>query len=674
MSNELSGTENENWAGARDVPNDIRSASVADRAGEAGEGKAGRGEDRDGGAAGSERVERGQHSAGERVVRRFAMPGGGHGIEGPEVNREWRSQEPVPVGTGAAEAHFTGPTQRDEGSSGPLGVNRVGAAPDSGKQGQGFQGAPWNTGNVPEDRGSLQGAFGDRPAWIAADPQGLQDWQPEERQSGWQQGTGWNGGPGEGGPSRAELHGGLAWEPADAGAPWDYPAGVGVTAGASGGDGGTWQYPGHAGQWDPPGAGMPGSSGAYGGGAGGRPFGQGAGSKSSGMKIGILLVVAALIGGLVGAVTVAVSRGSSSGGNRTVYVSKGGAGPALLASGAQIPTIVQKLMPAVVGIKAQQVSQNIQQLPYGIGGGGGSGNPFGSQVATVEGSGMIISPGGEVVTNNHVIEGDTNITVTLYGSTKSFPARVIGADPTDDVALLQIENAPGNLPTVTFGSSTSLQVGDAVIAIGNALGLSLSSPTVTSGIVSALNRSVQAGSGSGVVASESLSNMIQTDAAINSGNSGGPLVDSEGQVIGMNTAVAGSSAGNAPAENIGFAIPSAQILDLLPQLRKGGTQGTSHAYLGVYMTDDTSQVQQAYGLVPSAGALVTQVVAGSPASSAGLQAGDVIVAVNGKAVRSASDLQVDIQSRKPGDSVTLTLWRGQEKLKVSVTLASSPIG
>ncbi len=143
-------------------------------------------------------------------------------------------------------------------------------------------------------------------------------------------------------------------------------------------------------------------------------------------------------------------------------------------------------------------------------------------------------------------------------------------------------------------------------------GLSAGTPTVTSGIVSATGRTVQAGDENGG-AGETLQNMIQTDAAINSGNSGGPLVDSAGQVVGMNTAVASSSTGNAPAQNIGFAIPSSTIQGLVATLRSGGTAGKAKAYLGVEVTDETPQEQQAYGLVPSTGALVVSVVSGSPA-------------------------------------------------------------
>ncbi|MHB8681008.1 MAG: S1C family serine protease, partial [Acidimicrobiales bacterium] len=369
----------------------------------------------------------------------------------------------------------------------------------------------------------------------------------------------------------------------------------------------------------------------------------------------VVAVVAALVGGAAGAgIAEAVGTGSSS---TSVGVSGGAPGPAL-AGGASIPDIVKRVLPEVVSIDAQSP-------------GTGSSLFGGSGAVEAQGTGMIISSDGEVLTNNHVISGATRITVTLYGQTASLPATLVGADPSNDVALVKIQSPPSNLQSVTFGDSTKLQVGDAVIAIGNALGLSSGTPTVTSGIVSALGRSVQAGD-SGGGTTENLTNLIQTDAAINSGNSGGPLVDSAGNVIAMNTAVASSSANNAPAENIGFAIPSATIEGLLAKLRAGGTKGVPKTYLGVEVEDETPQIQQAYGFVPSTGAVVVSVLAGSPAAAAGIQQGDVIVAFNGKSVGSAQDLTGDVQGSSPGSNVQITLYRGQQKLTVRATLASGP--
>ena len=171
---------------------------------------------------------------------------------------------------------------------------------------------------------------------------------------------------------------------------------------------------------------------------------------------------------------------------------------------------------------------------------------------------------------------------------------------------------------MTFGDSSKAVVGDAVVAIGNALGLSAGTPTVTQGIVSALGRSVTAG-GVGTE-TENLQNLIQTDAAINAGNSGGPLIDTVGQVIAMNTAVAGTSSDGTSSQNIGFAIPIAQVESLLPELQKGGQAGNGGGYLGVDITTLTSALRQQYGFTPTSGAVILSVVSGSPAAKAGLVA------------------------------------------------------
>ncbi len=373
----------------------------------------------------------------------------------------------------------------------------------------------------------------------------------------------------------------------------------------------------------------------------------------------LVAVVAALVGGAAGAgIAEAVGTGNGDSSPPPVRVGEETPGPAL-AGGAQIPTIVKSVLPEVVSIDAK-------------GPGSAVGGVFGGPTED-QGTGMIISGTGEVVTNNHVISGATTITVTLYGQTAALPATLVGADPSSDAALLKINAPPANLQAVTFGDSTKLQVGDAVIAIGNALGLSAGTPTVTSGIVSATGRTVQAGDGSGG-AGETLQNMIQTDAAINSGNSGGPLVDSAGQVVGMDTAVASSSSGNAPAQNIGFAIPSSTIQGLVATLRAGGTAGKAKAYLGVEVTDETTEEQQAYGLVPASGALVVSVVGGSPADSAGIRTGDVIVSFNGQAVTSAQGLTNDVQALSSGTTVHLTLYRAQKKITVTATLGLAPAG
>jgi len=226
---------------------------------------------------------------------------------------------------------------------------------------------------------------------------------------------------------------------------------------------------------------------------------------------------------------------------------------------------------------------------------------------------------------------------------------------------------------VAYGNSDNVQVGDAVVAIGNALGLAAGTPTVTQGIISAKGRSVQAGDSSGN-STENLTNMFQTDAAINPGNSGGPLVDSSGRVIGMNTAVASSADGTSQAQNIGFAIPSNKIEKLLPALRNRsiGSQPTSGAaFLGVSLETLTSQLRSEYNFEPTQGAVVLQVQSGSPADSAGLQQGDVITSFQGKPVTSADQLAAAIQADKPGQRVKIGIYRGQDQMTVNATLGAN---
>ncbi len=328
-----------------------------------------------------------------------------------------------------------------------------------------------------------------------------------------------------------------------------------------------------------------------------------------------------------------------------------------------IQAVLAKVEPAVVSIDS--VSSQ----------GGGSGD-----VIEAAGTGMILTPGGEVLTNNHVISGATNVTVTLFGQTAGLPAHVIGTDPAHDLALVQIDGQ-SDLPTVQLGDSADVRVGDSVLAIGNALALS-GGLTVTEGIVSAEGRTLTASNDSG--GTETLSGLLQTDAAINPGNSGGPLVNAQAQVIGMNTAVASSSNGNAPAQNIGFAIAVDSVVPRLAELRQGGPGGAGNsagppadlnsAYMGVTVSTVTPTVQQALGLTPSSGALIQSVLASSPADAAGLETNDVIVSFNGKSVTTANDITNDIHPLHPGDHVTLGIYRGTQQMTVTVILEARPSG
>ncbi|HZM55178.1 MAG TPA: trypsin-like peptidase domain-containing protein [Acidimicrobiales bacterium] len=382
------------------------------------------------------------------------------------------------------------------------------------------------------------------------------------------------------------------------------------------------------------------------------------GNRAPGWRWAIVSLAAALIGALIGGGIVAVSNNKSA----STTVKEISAGPALLNGVTNIESVIAKVLPAVVSIDATSPASASQSIFGGTSGG----------VQEDQGTGMIITSNGEVVTNNHVISGATTITVTLFGSLKALPATLVETDPANDVALLQITNA-SNLPTVTYGNSDHVQVGDAVVAIGNALGLSAGTPTVTQGIISAKGRTVQASDSTGA-ASETLTNMFQTDAAINPGNSGGPLVDSSGKVIGMNTAVASSADGTSQAQNIGFAIPSNKIQQELPELRNKSVPNpatSGSAYLGVSLETLTPELRSQYNFVPTQGAVVLQVQSGSPADAAGLQQGDVITSFSGKTVTSADQLASAIQAEHPGKTVTIGLYRGQTQMTVKATLGSA---
>jgi S1-C subfamily serine protease len=357
-----------------------------------------------------------------------------------------------------------------------------------------------------------------------------------------------------------------------------------------------------------------------------------------------LLLVAALVGGLAGHYA---STSNSGPGGVTIDAVTNKPGAGYLPGGLSIPKLINKALPSIVSIDVKGQGEEDQ------------------------GTGMVITKNGLVVTNNHVIAAAVNggtITVTRTGSTKALPATLIGTNPIDDVALIRINNTSGLTP-VTFGNSNDLVVGDAVVAIGNALGLAAGTPTVTSGIVSALGRTVTAGSTS---SSETLDNMIQTDAAINPGNSGGPLLDSSGDVIGMNTAVAGTLPDGTSAQNIGFAIPDATIEALLKQLEAGESVVNHGAFIGVEITSMTPSLQQEYGFTVSAGAVVMSIISGTGAAAAGVKQGDVIVGINKSSIGSAQDVGSVLSALRPGDVIALHVVRGKRHLTISVTLGTQP--
>lgn len=355
-------------------------------------------------------------------------------------------------------------------------------------------------------------------------------------------------------------------------------------------------------------------------------------SAKTGQSIWIIVLVAALIGAVVGGGVVALA-GRENGGT-TVKL-----GPNLqVREGAlNVQGVLAKTIPAVVSI---QTDGFVQQDSF-----------FGPTVQRVRGAGtgMVLSSDGDILTNNHVVEGAQRITVTFEGNTEARQADFIGSDPVRDVAIIRLRNASG-LKAVTLGKSSDLAVGDDVLAIGNALALS-GGNTVTRGIVSALERSI-------VDSGENLQHLIQTDAAINSGNSGGPLVNAAGEVIGMNTIVIRGSGSGAPAESIGFAIAIDSIKPLIERLR-AGKPAPGLPFIGISSTD-----------AADGGALVRDVTDGSPAADAGIEVGDVIVEFDGKKVTGSAQLVRLVQAKAPDDKVDVTFNRRDVKRTVTLTVGS----
>lgn len=294
-------------------------------------------------------------------------------------------------------------------------------------------------------------------------------------------------------------------------------------------------------------------------------------------------------------------------------------------------------------------------------------NYFGqSYDASAAGTGIIATSDGYVVTNKHVINGANKVTVVLDDGTTYEDVEVVASDPLNDIAFLKIKDV-SDLPAATLGDSKTISVGQQVIAIGNALGEYQN--TVTSGIISGTGRSVTASDSSGHNA-ETLTDMIQTDAAINSGNSGGPLVNAAGEVIGINTATSSS------AENMGFAIPVSSVKGMLSQLIETGK--AKRTYLGVYSVEITPETAKAYNLPVEAGSYIysssnySAVVKDSPAAKAGLKDKDIVTKVNGVEVGAAGSLANLIGEYKPGDTVQLTVVREGKEIAINVTLEGYP--
>jgi serine protease Do len=269
----------------------------------------------------------------------------------------------------------------------------------------------------------------------------------------------------------------------------------------------------------------------------------------------------------------------------------------------------------------------------------------------------VINPDGVIVTKNHVVEGATRITAG-FDDGRELSGRVLGRDRATDLAVIKVDG--DNLPTAALGDSDKLRVGDDVVAIGNALALE-GGPTVTLGIVSAKDRTIEAGNGL------RLEHLIQTDAAINPGNSGGPLVNADGEVVGINTAVAGE------AQNIGFSIAISDVKPIIENLRTGAAQ--PQAFLGVRMLEVTDDIVRELDLSVDSGALVIEVTPGSGAELGGIEVGDVIVEIAGKKADNPTAVTSAVAGAKPGDELEVVVVRGEgERKKFTVRLGQRADG
>ena len=296
--------------------------------------------------------------------------------------------------------------------------------------------------------------------------------------------------------------------------------------------------------------------------------------------------------------------------------------------------------------------------------------PTGNQEAQAQGSGFVIDSDGHIVTNDHVVENADSVSVRFWNG-NTYDASVVGTDPSTDLAVIKVDAPSSVLHPVSLGDSSSVQVGDPVVAIGSPFGLE---ETVTSGIVSALHRQIEA------LNQFTINDTIQTDAAINHGNSGGPLFNAAGQVIGVNSQIAGQTGANV---GIGFAIPSDTVRSIADTLISSGK--VEHAYLGVSVQEIPATV--AHDLNLTEGVETTDVKSGTPAQKAGLKGatgkkmvqgtqyatgGDVITAIDGQKVKTSEGVQLAIDAHHPGDTIELTYWRKGETKTVSVKLATRP--
>jgi putative serine protease PepD len=365
-----------------------------------------------------------------------------------------------------------------------------------------------------------------------------------------------------------------------------------------------------------------------------------------------------IIGGAIAGGVIALVIASSSGSTTTrsvtttvVKQSQAGLPTSFSTSstGMSINQIYKSASPGVVDIL---VTSTTSSGGFGFFGGSGNGNGNGSQVQQGEGAGVVYNTRGDILTDEHVVTGATSVKVNFQDG-KSYPATVVGTDPSTDVAVIHINAPASELHPIPLANSSDAQVGDPVVAIGSPFSLP---ETTTTGIVSQTGRSITAPN------NYTIPNAIQTDAAINPGNSGGPLLDASGHVLGLNDQIETNNttaSGEGSSSGVGFAIPSNTVAQIADKMISG--QKVQHAYVGVALKASSS-----------GGALISTVQQNSPASTSGLQPQDVVTAINGQTISTTDQFIATIDNYSPGTVVTLTIKRGGQSRDVRVTLGVRP--
>ncbi len=389
--------------------------------------------------------------------------------------------------------------------------------------------------------------------------------------------------------------------------------------------------------------------------------------RNSRVAVGIFLIIVGLVAGVILTANFNITNKGRASGDSEERAKLEEKMAAMKDFSEGFSAVAEYVTPSVVTVETEKTVR-VNSSPFGgFGDFFGNDDPFqqffgsphgrGQQEQKLAGlgSGVIISEDGYIITNNHVIDNTDKIKVTLSND-KVYDAKLIGTDPKTDLAVLKIDEK--GLPAVKVANSDKIRVGQWAIAIGNPFSRQLSN-TVTAGIVSGVARSS--------VGFDTDVDFLQTDAAINPGNSGGALVNLSGELVGINSAIISKSGGY---EGIGFAIPSNVAKSIMEQLIKNGK--VSRGYLGIQMQDITSDVAKAMSLKSPRGAIIAQVMEGSPADRAQLQQGDVIIKVNGKEIENGADIRKNIVTKKPGAEVDVTLLRDGKEISVKIILGEAP--